>query len=249
MSRVIAFLDDSPVAALVQTTANTIARLLGATVDAVRMVDPAIGADRTPRSGARSVVGSPETDLASELEAGDVDFGVVGSRAIESKPAAIGHIAESLIVGSAAPLVVVPPGGRPLAGDDLVFLLPLDGRPETTTAATPIVSSLTARLGDVITMHVFDSSTIPMFIASTHDQEVIAKEFLATHALDSSTKMHLRLGQPAAEILDVAQREDVDAIILAWNQDLRPGRAQVIQRLLRESPIPIVLQPIRDRHT
>lgn len=250
MTRVVAFLDESPVAAAVMTTAKAVARLLDATVDPIRVtatLPPTAGPEGAGEQGAggiRLIPGAPESALADELEAPDVAIGVIGSRSLTSKPEAIGHVATTLILNTSATLVVVPPGARPLSVDDLVFLLPLDGEYETTNAAVPVASWLTARIGEVLTLHVFDSSTVPMFITSPHDQEVIASEFLARHSGECSDRMHLRLGHAASEILDVAQEEDVGAIVLTWRQDLSPGRAQVIQRLLRESPVPIVLQPI-----
>ena len=185
-----------------------------------------------------------DASLIEELDADDVVFGVIGSRSVPSKPEAVGHIAEAVLIGARAPLVVVPPGGRPLAGDGLVLLLPLDGRLETSAAAVPIAAALTERPSDVITLHVFDSSTVPMFMTSIDDQEVIANEFLATHCGDHSDRMHLRLGHTAAAILDVASEEHADAIVLTWSQDLSPGHADTIRRLLHETTVPIILQPI-----
>jgi nucleotide-binding universal stress UspA family protein len=232
MSRVLAFTDDSPTAADVLTAAATIAQLIGATVEAVRAVDdPDVG-----------------RSLIAQLDADDVAFGVIGSRSVASKPEAVGHVAEAVLIGAPAPLVVVPPGGRPLVGDGLVLLLPLDGRLETSEAAVPIAAALTGRLGNVITLHVFDSSTVPMFVTSIDDQEVIANEFLATHCGDHSDRIHLRLGHAAAEILDVAAEEHADAIVLTWSQDLSPGHADTIRQLLHETTVPIILQPIGTVH-
>lgn len=244
MTRVVAFLDESPVAAAVLTTARAVARLLDATVDAIRVTPTTAPPPGHERAGEiRLITGTPESALVAELEAPDVAIGVIGARSLASKPEALGHVATTLILNASTPLVVVPPGARPLSVEGLVFLLPLDGETETTYAAVPIASQLTARLGEVLTLHVFDSSTVPMFITSPHDQEVIASEFLARHSGECSDRMHLRLGHAASEILDVAHQERVGAIVLTWNQDLSPGRAQVIQRLLRESPVPVVLQP------
>ncbi len=232
MSRVLAFTDDSPTATDVLTAATTIARLTGATVEAIRAVDD----DDVGRL------------LIAELDADDVVFGVIGSRSVASKPEAVGHVAEAVLLGARAPLVVVPPGGRSLAGDGLVLLLPLDGLLETSEAAVPIAAALTEELGEVVTLHVFDSSTVPMFVTSTDDQEVIADEFLATHCGDHSSRIHLRLGHAASEILDVAREEHADAIVLTWSQDLSPGHADTIRQLLHETSVPIILQPIGSVH-
>lgn len=247
MTRVVAFVDESPVAATVLTTARAVARLLDAAVDPVRVpAAPPSGTEQADEI--RLITGAPESALAAELEAPDVAMGVIGGRSIASKPEALGHVASALVLGSPVPIVVVPPGARPLSVDELVILLPLDGEIETTNAAVPVASKLTSRFGEVLTLHVFDSSTVPMLITSPHDQQVIADEFLARHSGECSSRMHLRLGHAASEILDVAHKERVGAIVLTWKQDLSPGRAQVIQRLLRESPVPVILQPSVPEH-
>ena len=244
MSRILAMLDDSAVAATVLATATTIARLTNASVDAVTVV-PDDEAHRSTTGGspveARVVVGDPVETLTAELSADDVTFGVLGSRALDDKTEAVGHVAEALIARTTVPLVVVGPRGRALGDGELVFLLPLDGAAASTAAVHSLALEL-ARAGHrAVTLHVFDSADHPPPVESPYDLDVVAREFLATHTADCSDRVELRLGDAGTEILDVADSERADAIVVSWAGDLAAGHAAVIKKLLRDARVPVVL--------
>lgn len=241
MTRVLALMDDSPIAAEVRSIASTIARLIDAELDAVRVIEHgAPGGD----DALRFVAGDPAETLAQELGAPDVEIGVIGARSIASKPELLGHVATSLVLRTLVPLVVVPPDARPLASERLTVVLPLDGDPSTSAAAVRVLRRLPRDLDDVVTVHVFDSTTVPMFLSSDQDQEIVAQDFLATHTGTLSSRAQLRLGRPSHEILDVARTEDADAILVCWGQDLTEGRAEVVRQLLAETTIPVILAPV-----
>jgi len=240
MSRVLAMLDESPVAARVLTTATTIAELIGASVDPLTVVDDDHAATST--NGARLVVGDPVDVLAGELSADDVEFGVLGSRALRDTPGPVGHVADALLARSDVPLVVVAPEGPALEGDDLLFLLPLDGVVASTSAILPVARQLVEAGQRTVTLHVFDPESAPPLATSPYDLDVVAQEFLARHTSECCDRVELRLGEPAVEILDVAEVEQADAIVVSWDGDLGPGHAEVIRHLLRNTTVPVVLR-------
>jgi nucleotide-binding universal stress UspA family protein len=233
--RVVAFVDDSPVAQIVTETATTVARSIDAELD-VMWIDECDSVDAA---------------IVRELERDDVVFGVLGGRALASKPEVLGHVAHAGATRSSRSLIVVPPSAKPLSGTGLRFLLPLDGRRRTTDAVVPVVTDLIALIGEVIPVHVFDTATIPMFFTSPEDRAVLADDFAARHLaalhdnddVGLTTRPRLCVGRPGDEIIAAIDREQPDAVVVCWSQRFDGGRAEVIRRLLADGRIPVVLHP------
>jgi nucleotide-binding universal stress UspA family protein len=253
MTRVLAMVDDSPQAPDVLATATTLARLLHCDLDAVNVVLEQIDQTLSERpvpaerlhDTVRIILGVPEDVLPEELEKSDVLLGVLGTRTLRSHPQLLGHIACALVTATSTPLVLVPPGTRPLVAEHPVFLVPLDGDPRTSDSVSTLTALLNADGGEHITLHVFDSTTVPMFAPSRHGSQIIADEFAALHASGTSWRAEARIGTPAQHILEVARQHDVDAIVLAWNQNLGPGRAETLRRVIGETDVPVILSPCR----
>jgi nucleotide-binding universal stress UspA family protein len=253
MNRILAMVDQSPVAPRVLTTAAAVAGLLHCEVDAVTAVSdeserpPGATATITDRHGGatRIVHGDPEAALMDELAAPDVIVGVLGTRTLRSHPHLLGHVAHTVVTGTSTPLVLVPPDSRPLTAEHPVFLVPLDGTRRTSDSVNPIAAMLTAEAGENITLHVFDSTTVPMFAPSRHGSQLLAEEFMAQHASGTAQRAEARIGAPAQHILEVAHQHHVDAIVLAWSQSLEAGRAEVIRRVISEAEVPVVLATCR----
>jgi hypothetical protein len=96
-------------------------------------------------------------------------------------------------------------------------------------------------------LHVFDSTSIPPFIDSSEDLDILAAEFVLRHLPEHSAKCVLRIGDPGPHIIEVAGTEQLDGIIVAWRQDLSAGRAEVVRHLIRETHVPLVFVPIGKR--
>jgi nucleotide-binding universal stress UspA family protein len=232
--QVLAFLDDTPVAALVAETAATVAH---ATDSVLRLM---------------SIEESDlvDAEIVRELERDDVVFGVLGGRSLASKPELLGHVAHAVATSSRRSLIIVPPTAKPLTGANLRFLLPLDGHSRTTNAVVPVVSELLAPIGTIVPVHVFDKSNLPMFFTSPEDRAVLADDFAARHfggAVAATARPRLCIGLPADEIIAAIDREEPDAVVLCWSQRFDEGRAEVIRRLLADGRVPIVLHPSGDR--
>jgi nucleotide-binding universal stress UspA family protein len=228
--RVLACVDDSPVADIVRATAVNVARAMDVDLDVIS-VDS----------------GSIEATLIDELAQDDVVLGVLGSRRQTTTPDLLGHVAQAVVTTSRRPLIVVPPDASPLTGAGQRFLVPLDGRTHTSRAIAPVLADLIEPMGTIIPLHVFHDDHVPMFISSSQDRDVLADDFAARHlgrAVRGTERPRLRLGKPVEEILAAIRRDRVDAVVVCWGQHLHEGRAAVIRGLLAEGGVPVVLQPI-----
>lgn len=248
MSRVLAFVDDSPIAVGVTRTAAWIAGLLSATVDPVRAHHPDAGPKRatSPPDGVRMVEGPTIEVLIDELGAEDVEAAVVGSRSVDAKAPGLGHVAEELLTRADRPLVVVPPRAPDPADGAGRILVPLDGTEPTTAALLPLAERLALAGATIVIVHVFDAESLPPFIESFEDLEVIAAELARRHLPGLARHCELRVGAPAAEVARVVDDERPDLVLLAWHQDLAPDHASVMRRLLHDTQIPLVVVPVPD---
>ncbi len=244
MTRLLALLDDSPTMFSVLRTASSLATVIDATVDAIHVRPPG---DDSPDvhvgDDVRVLVGDPDQVLRRELEADDVIAAVLASRSTRAKP--IGHLARSLVATSPVPLIVLPPDHRGLVTTHPQLLVPLDGVMATTTAISPIVRALTDAGAHVRVVHFYDSAALPPFVATSEELGVLAEEFGRRHLPEHAERCVVRVGDPAHHIIEEAIEQPADAIVVAWSQDLGPGRAEVIRRLLGESPVPLIVAPIK----
>ena len=97
-------------------------------------------------------------------------------------------------------------------------------------------------------LHVHSPATVPAF--SNHDPHATLaweREFLSRYISTPHDRITLvrRLGVPADDIVAVAHETGPDLIVLAWSQDLTPGRARVVSETLAHTDIPVLLLPVR----
>lgn len=243
MTRILAFLDGSPSSSAVRRTADHFAPLVGAKVDCVHVHDPATS-DAPPSDlgdDVRLLSGDPAETMLEEVQSSGVVGAVLGARAIRGKP--VGRIALSLATRSPVPLLVLPPGHSGLTTDRPRLMIPLDGSDTTTAALGPLATTLAKAGARLRLVHFFDSARLPPFVDAEEEVRVLAEEFRRHHLTDQAETCDLRLGDPAQHMIDASADQPTDAILIAWHQDLGPGRAEVVRRLLRESPLPIITLP------
>lgn len=240
MSRILAFVDEFGCSRDVLATADALARLLGVTVDVIHVAEE----PESPWSGssrARHIDGNVDDVLARSLDDPDVLAGVIGSRNEQRMSKLLGHVAKQLCVSTATPLVVVPPGsGEP--SDPFTAVVPLDGTEATAAAVAPIVRRLQRSGAVIVSTHVFDHDALPPLMSSAEDVRTVAAEFDAVHLHGQSDSVELRIGDAQETVPDLARRVHADAVVVAWGQNLGPGRAAVIRRLI-EADVRIVLVP------
>ncbi len=258
MTRLIAALDDSSATKPTLETAIRLAELLDATVEALHVVEGGaaepVGIESTSTTAASSLGvelhrprGVAEDEISAALEQPDVVAGVLGARGYASGRRPAGHIALDVAQRTTKPIVVVPPdcrhhGPRPATGRVLV---PLDGT-ETTTRAIERTTEMFAGHGiDVLALHVFDETTVPRFWDHRqYEPQEWGREFLRRHCRARGAHLQLRSGDPGKIVVDVAASREVDLVALAWSQNLEPGHAKTVQRVLAECCVPVMLLPV-----
>jgi nucleotide-binding universal stress UspA family protein len=145
---------------------------------------------------------------------------------------------------SGKPVVLVPVGSRGAPPRISRVLMPLDGTARSAEAVAATAGRLSRAAVELIVVHVFDSSTVPMFWDQhAHEGRAWAEEFLARYCAQSGTRLELRSGPAAEHLLDVAASEHADMIVLAWSQRLEPGRAVVVRHVVGNAGVPVLLVP------
>ncbi len=94
-------------------------------------------------------------------------------------------------------------------------------------------------------VHVDDEQSIPSFSdQEAHETWAYAEEFLARYLPGAGpARLELRVGDPADEIINLAQQGPVDLLALGWPRD--PARGAVARRVLRRSHVPVLLVAVR----
>lgn len=208
---------------------------------AVRAASERAGVDLEVRSG-------PVVPTLIEVVAADeVAVAVVGSGEPARTDRPAGHVALALIEATSTPTVLVPPATT--VGSDApmrTVLLPLDGATETEAAVAPTVRLLADADLEVVVVHVLTAQHVPAFLDQPHHSlDAFGREFLARHAVSGTTpRLVLRAGTPGRNLVEVADEQSADLIVVGWSQDLSPGRAEVVRRLLADTDVPVLLVPV-----
>lgn len=245
MTHVLAAVDDSPAAAPVLTAATALAPLLGSTVEAVHVGGPAgaTARDCAGQAGVpfRQVAGDP-ADRLVELAAEDVTAVVVGARDHWQRDGTVGHLTLQLADRLPRPLLVVPPQCRPRPRIERVVVA-LEGSPQR---AKPLRHALAVVSGgdlDLTVVHVDSEESVPAFSDSAaHETAEFAQEYLTRYwSLAPRAHLALPMGQPATEILLIAEELRPDVLVAGWPQGAGPEHGHVVRELLERSTCPVLL--------
>ena len=143
------------------------------------------------------------------------------------------------------PVVLVPPGARP-TGTISRALVPLDGTGRSAAAVADLVGLLAGAGVDIVVLHVFDATTVPMFWdQAAHAGQAWSAQFLERH-VPTGARLELRTGTPGEHVVSVADAERTDLIALGWSRHLGPGRALTVRRSVVEAGRPVLLVPVAD---
>lgn len=250
--KVIAAIDQSPAARPVLVTAGAVARLFGASLEALHVREDGWEAARAQARAAgvqlRVVEGEPVSEIARAGRGEDVGALVMGARATRGGRRPAGHISLEVITLVRKPVVVVPPGN---AGPQTLarILAPMDGSAEGSEAVKGAIDIARRAQVEVVVAHVHDEPHLPMFDEQPqHETDAWVGEFLARHCPEAAKnlRMEVRVGVPARQIVDLASDSGCDLVVLAWHQDLSPGRAQVVRELIERSEVPLILMPVEE---
>ena len=247
MTRIIAAIDNSAAARPVLTMAEAIARALAGTRDAVHVIEDG---DETARACAeaagapmRVLPGDPLEQLTLALAEADVVALVLGVRGRPGGPRPAGHLALALADTTDKPVVVVQPDARPPARLHRV-LVAMEGSPGKARALKRTIQ-LAADAGlEIVGVHVDEE--IPSFTDQVqHETGAYAREFLSRHVMDAPRmRLELRIGVPAAQVLDAIEEFHPDLVGVGWPQSDDPSRGAVAREILDRSPVPVLLAPV-----
>lgn len=251
MTTVLAAIDGSPISRTVLDVANEVARVLGADVDAVHVVER----DAEPpeveiwdaETPLRLLHGEAANVLVEEASADSVAAIVLGSCREVGGPTPAGHVSLDVIGNVRKPVVVVPPA---TASDYELHtvLVPVFGKPAR--ALEEVVRLTENPQLHVIILRLLDESSIPAFEDKPHyDVEVWADEFLArwVPGAASDTAIEVRIGEPEDLVISVAQEVSADLVAIGRLRSVPAARAPVVLAALARSPVPVVLLPLAQR--
>lgn len=249
MKRVLATIDASPCAPAVLASALSIADLFEANAAAFHVRENGSDAVRHDALEAgielHEATGAPIDAIAAAAEDPDVVAIVLGARGERDGPEPVGRTALEVITRVNKPIVVVPPGCAPRASIARV-LTPLEGSDESSQAIADTIALANRRDIEIVVLHVHAPEAIPPFQDQPH-HEVPAweREFAARFVAVPRARVQMiqRVGTVANRIVATARDVDADLIVLGWNQDLTPGRAQVVREALAQSTFPVLLVP------
>jgi nucleotide-binding universal stress UspA family protein len=161
----------------------------------------------------------------------------------------VGSTALQVITVLRKPVVVVPPVVAPPSRIESV-LVPLDGTTASAAALRETVEFARNAAARITVVHVAQRHTAPPFENHLpHEVDAWSREFIARYcpsATDATLELRVRDGEPDEHVLDILRRSNCDLVTLGWSQDLAPGRAAIVRRMLAESPVPVLLTPVSD---
>jgi nucleotide-binding universal stress UspA family protein len=251
MSTILAAIDDSAAAMPVLGTALALAPVFGAEVEAVEVAET-VG--RTARSAAlaahvpiTNLPGDPLEEIIRLAERDDTLAVVVGARRSASGRRPAGHLTLALADALAKPVIVVPPDSPPPARIHRA-LLAVAGTAHSARYLQRTVALAAGAEIELVVVHVEDEDSIPSFSDQVqYEVEAYATEFLARYVPGiPATRMEMRIGLPAEEILAAVEDVDPDIIAIGWPQRGGDGRGLVVREVLERSRLPVLLVALAD---
>jgi nucleotide-binding universal stress UspA family protein len=169
--------------------------------------------------------------------------------------AGMGHVAEALLNSQVAPVLLVRPGMRPVAGLKRLYV-PLEGSPSTSAAMRAADDALCARGREIVMLHVVTGGDTPTETGSLPAPRMTDQEHYEWSAWQDEFTMRfsqcaeggrhrvaVRVGDPAAVIAEEAGKSGAELIVLSWNGSFESGHGAVIKELLVAAPCPLLLVP------
>jgi nucleotide-binding universal stress UspA family protein len=178
----------------------------------------------------------------------------------------IDPLPEEILRLSRCPVLVVHPSRTRRAWKLDRILVPQDGSATAARALCP-AARLAARAGaELLILHVScerpshpeepgtllfpayvdqPQHEVPSWVACFLDRV----RHLCNLPPQTAIRFHWARGDPGREIVTLARRKKVDLITVSWGRSTDPHRAQVVRQVLRESPCPILVLPLRSLPT
>lgn len=169
-------------------------------------------------------------------------------------------IFRQVLTSAHCPVLAVPGVLNPRWGEQHRLLVPLDGTPGT-AAAVPLAGDVARALGAQLAFtHVAGipaaepgAMSVPAFMDQPqHDWPAWRREFLGRFAQPGlgETRLTVEAGPPGAGILQAAERQGVDLLVVGWHGCLSGGHAATLRSVLAATRWPVLatrLYPAPDR--
>jgi nucleotide-binding universal stress UspA family protein len=203
-----------------------------------------------------AVDGDPVEALMQLVRGTAVDAVAFGLRCACSAGATtgMGHVAEALLNGHVAPVLLVRPGMHAIAGLKRLYV-PLEGSPSVSSAMRAADEALCARGREIVMLHVVTGDT-PSETGSLPAPRMMDQEHYEWSAWQDEFTMRfstcpeggrhrvaVRVGEPADVIVEEATQNDAELIVLSWNGSFESGHGAVIKKLIDAAPCPLLLVP------
>jgi nucleotide-binding universal stress UspA family protein len=246
MTVVLAAIDNSAASRPVVAMASALAPVLGATVEAVHILED--GA-QTARGSAdafdvplRLVEGDPRKELTSLIAGDDVVAAAIGCRGLPGSHRTPGHLALTLADSTDKPLLVVPPEA-PTPERLRKVLVAMEGTPSRPRRLKRALRVVVDTGLDVAIVHVDTAESIPSFSDQVqHETDAYAHAFLARYCAGiEPSDFELRIGEPDDEILKAAATIGADIVAVGWPRGAGPGHGHTAREVLRRNPLPTLL--------
>jgi nucleotide-binding universal stress UspA family protein len=204
-----------------------------------------------------TIDGDPVEAIAGLVSGSAVDALAFGIRCVAGPGCGpgMGHVAEALLNGHVAPVLLVRPGMRPVAGLRRLYV-PLEGSPSGSTAMTAADNAFCARGREIVMLHVVTGGGTPTETGSLPAPRMMDQEHYEWSAWQDEFTMRfsqcprggrhrvaVRVGDPAPIIAAEANSNDAELIVLSWNGSFESGHGAVIRELLDTAPCPLLLVP------
>ena len=201
-------------------------------------------------------VGAPSEEIvkvARELD----PLLIVICRNCRSEPAKLlGRTATAVLREAPCPVVLVPPERGVISWQLQHMLVPHDGTPTTSAALKPAMELAEKANAALLVAHVSDARAAPdepgTFTTSLyadqahHEWAAWRDEFEERLAgICPLGHLHVRVclarGDPASEILRLAERQSTDLIVLAWRGKWEFPRAAIFKDVLQKANCPVMV--------
>lgn len=177
---------------------------------------------------------------------------------MDGGPRAFGSVAEAVLRAAPCPVVFVPPTRGRSDWALRQLLLPHDGTPTSAATIGPATDLASMAAAKLVVLHVATAGTerptepgtlvSPRYVDQPqHEWPSWAQEFLArlravgrvTDGVD--VRLALAQGEAGEAILDFAQHNDIDLIVLGWRGALEPNRARTMRRVIHDAICPVIV--------
>lgn len=200
--------------------------------------------------------GDPGTAIVEVARARQAALVVLCRHTAATTPQGIlGRTALQVLREAPCPVVLVPPGGDLQGWRPKRVLLPFDGSPAANAAVVPAAALALQADVDLVVVDVGapaamapserGSLGMPRYLDQPqHEWPQWARELLgrlASQCPDAPRlRLHVRCGDPAAEILRAAGDPDA-LVVLAWKGDWSRTRAATLKAVLRGATCPVMV--------